>query len=173
MGRDKALLRFGPTDLLGHAVERLRAAGASRVSLLCGDSPRHAERGLPLVLDAVAGAGPAGGLLAALRALAPGERALVLAIDVPHVPAGLLAALGECAGDAVVPAGPAGPEPLVAVYAAACAVPLARCLERGEARMTAFWPEVSVAQPGRDWLARFGDGRHLFANWNAPEDVTG
>jgi molybdopterin-guanine dinucleotide biosynthesis protein A len=172
MGRDKALLPFGGTDLLGHAVERLRAAGAARVSLLCGETPRHAERGLPLVLDAVAGAGPVGGLLAALRALEAGERALVLAVDVPHVPAGLLAALDELAGDAAVPEGPAGPEPLVAVYSAACAGPLARRLERGEARMTAFWPEVAVVRPGREWLARFGEPGRLFANWNAPEDLT-
>lgn len=170
MGRDKALLPFGATDLLGHAVERLRAAGAARVSLLCGEAPRHAERGLPLVLDAVAGAGPVGGLLAALRALEPGERALVLAVDVPHVPAGLLAALGDLAGDAAVPEGPAGPEPLVAVYSAACATPVAHRLERGERRMTAFWPDVDVVRPGGAWVARFGDPRLLFANWNSPGD---
>lgn len=171
MGHDKALLPFGATDLLGHAVERLRAAGARRVALLCGAEPRHAQRGWPLVLDAVADAGPAGGLLAALRTLAAGERALVLAVDVPHVPAPLLHALAGLDADAVVPDGPAGPEPLVACYGPACAAPLAQGLARGEARMTAFWPAVRVLRPGPAWLASFGEPARLFANWNRPADL--
>lgn len=171
MGHDKALLAFGATDLLGHAVERLRAAGAGPVALLCGAVPRHGERGLPLVLDAVADVGPAGGLLAALRTLAPGERALVLAVDVPHVPATLLHALAALDADAVVPEGSAGPEPLVACYDAACAGPLADGLARGEARMTAFWPAVRVLRPGPAWLAAFGNPDRLFANWNQPADL--
>ncbi|MCM2256510.1 MAG: molybdenum cofactor guanylyltransferase [Vicinamibacteria bacterium] len=171
MGHDKALLPFGATDLLGHAVERLRAAGAGRVALLCGAEPRHAHRGWPLVPDAVADAGPAGGLLAALRTLAAGERALVLAVDVPHVPAPLLHALATLDADAVVPEGAAGPEPLVACYDAACAGPLAECLARGEARMTAFWPAVRVVCPGPAWLESFGDPARMFANWNQPADL--
>lgn len=171
MGHDKALVPFGATDLLGHAVERLRAAGVGRVALLCGSAPRHAQRGLPLVQDAVADAGPAGGLLAALRTLAPGERALVLAVDVPHVPAQLLHALAALDADAAVPESAAGPEPLVACYGAACAGPLAECLARGEARMTAFWPAVRVHRPGLAWLGTFGDPARLFANWNQPADL--
>lgn len=170
MGRDKALLPWDGGDLLEHALARLRAV-VPEVRILAGSEPRYGERGVPVDLDPLPGAGPLAGLLAALEA-ARGRPALLLAVDLPHVPAGLLARLvAQAAGwDAVVPVSPRGPEPLCAVYGPACLPAVRGRVAAGELRMSSFWPEVKVRQPGPAELADFGDLERLFLNLNAPDD---
>ena len=172
MGSDKALLPWGATTLLDHAVQRLDEVCES-VRILCGAQPRYADRGLPLLLDAGAGGdGPLAGLLAGLRALGPHQAGLFLAVDLPTVPATLLAQLATLAADAdaVVPVTERGPEPLCALYRASCEPPVARRLATGERHMTCFWPDVRVHQVTTDELQRFGDPKELFHNVNAPSD---
>ncbi len=156
MGRDKALLPWGETDLLGHAIARLRAVTAD-VRILCGPAPRYVDRGVPVVTDEVPDAGPLAGVVAGLAAAA-GRPGLFLAVDLPHVPASLLARLVELSEgwDAVVPVSPRGPEPLCALYGPACLAPMRRRMAAGELRMTAFWPDVRVRRPAADELARTG-----------------
>jgi molybdopterin-guanine dinucleotide biosynthesis protein A len=169
MGRDKALLPWGDATLLDHAIARLaRVCGDVRV--LCGPSERYADRGRPVVLDA-AGGGPLAGLAAALDDAA-GADALCLGVDLPNVTVELLAAIAglDPGADAVVPATARGPEPLCALYRAACREPVAARVARGEFRMTSFWPDVRVRSMGGAALLAFGDPERLFANVNAPED---
>jgi molybdopterin-guanine dinucleotide biosynthesis protein A len=172
MGRDKALLPWSGGDLLDHAIARLRAVTAD-VRILCGPDRRYAERGLPVEPDVVAGAGPLAGVLAGLTA-APGRPGLYLAVDLPHVPVGLLARLLERArgGDAVVPVWPRGPEPLCAAYGPGCLEPIRRRLEAGDFEMTGFWPDVRVVEIGATELRELGDPEEMFRNLNAPEDLT-
>ncbi len=97
MGRDKAMLPFGGTTLLAHAVTTARTV-AHEVVLL-GDRPdlQGADHAIP---DLHPGCGPVGGMETALRDLAgrPGdspkaEWACFLPVDMPFLPAGLYAAL--------------------------------------------------------------------------------
>ena len=171
MGRDKALLPWGETDLLGHAIARLRAVTAD-VRVLCGPAPRYLDRGLPIVTDEVEEAGPLAGIVSGLGAAA-GHRGLFLAVDLPHVPVSLLARLVELSEgwDAVVPVSPRGPEPLCALYGPACLAPMRRRMAAGELRMTAFWPDVRVRRPAAGELARHGDPDRVFRNLNAPGDL--
>jgi molybdopterin-guanine dinucleotide biosynthesis protein A len=171
MGRDKALLPWGGTDLLGHAVARLRAVTGD-VGILCGPEERYRDRGLPVHVDLVRDAGPLAGLVTGLAA-ASGRPGLFLAVDLPQVPVGLLRRLVEwTAGcDAVVPVSPRGPEPLCAVYGPGCLEPVRRRLTAGELRVTSFWPDVRVREVGPDELADFGDPEDLFRNLNTPGDV--
>lgn len=173
MGRDKALLPWGETDLLGHAIARLRAVTGD-VRVLCGPAPRYLDRGVPIVTDDVNDAGPLAGVVAGL-ATAPGGRGLFLAVDLPHVPASLLARLVELSEgwDAVVPVSARGPEPLCAFYGPACLEPIRRRMAAGELRMTAFWPDVRVRRPAAGELARHGDPDATFLNLNAPGDLDG
>jgi molybdopterin-guanine dinucleotide biosynthesis protein A len=173
MGRDKALLPWGATDLLGHAVARLRTVTGD-VRVLCGPRQRYLDRALPVVTDLAPGAGPLAGVLSGLAA-APGRPGLFLAVDLPQVPATLLARLAELVEgwDVVVPMSPRGPEPLCAAYGAACLEPIRRRVEAGELRMTAFWPDVRVRKLGGEELARHGDPATLFLNLNAPTDLEG
>jgi molybdopterin-guanine dinucleotide biosynthesis protein A len=174
MGQDKALMRWEGASLLDHAITRLRAATAE-VRILCGSEPRYADRGVPVDVDGVAGAGALGGVLTGLAHLretrTPGP-GLFLAVDLPHVPVALLAHLLTLAEsfDAVVPVSDGGPEPLCAAYNVACFEPIRERLARRECKMTSFWPDVRVGQLKGDALLAFGDPRTLFRNLNTPED---
>jgi molybdopterin-guanine dinucleotide biosynthesis protein A len=169
MGRDKALLPWAGKDLLGHTLARLEAV-ASEVRIVSGPEARHAERGVPVDTDP--GTGALAGVLAGLAA-ARGRAGLVLAVDLPLVPSTLLARLLERADgvDAVVPMSPRGAEPLCALYGPACLEPIRRQLERGDLRMTAFWPAVRVLRLEPAELADLGDPELLFLNVNTPADL--
>jgi molybdopterin-guanine dinucleotide biosynthesis protein A len=170
MGRDKALLAWGATTLLDHALDRLRPICAD-VGILSGAERRYEDRKVPVHPDVRTDAGALGGVYTGLLAL---ERpyGLFLAVDLPLVPAALLRHLLALAPghDAVVPVSPAGPEPLCAVYAKACRRPVERRLESGELKMTSFWPDVRVREVGPEELAEFGEPGQLFFNINSPED---
>ena len=170
MGRDKALLSWGAGTLLDHSLARLREI-TDDVRVLCGPERRYQDRGAPTVVDALSESSALVGVLSGLLAL---ERplGLFLAVDLPHVPAGVLRHLASLAGgfDVVVPAGARGPEPLCAVYARDCLEPVRRAVERGDLKMTSFWSEVSVREVLSAELAAFGDPARLFLNVNARED---
>ena len=172
MGRDKALLPWGGTDLLGHALARLFGL-TDDVRILCGPRLRYEDRGVPVVADRIEDAGPIAGILAGLET-AGGRAALFLAVDLPLVPIPLLAHLAACCPgfDAVVPVSPRGVEPLCAVYGPACLEPVRRRVDAGERKMTLFWPDVRVHEVGPDELLAFGEPKALFQNVNAPEDYT-
>jgi molybdopterin-guanine dinucleotide biosynthesis protein A len=171
MGRDKALLPWAGSTLLDLTVERLRAC-CSTVAILCGPEPRYGDRGLPLVRDRVEGAGPLGAVLTGLEWM-EGGAGLFLAVDVPHVPVALLSHLLGLAdeADVVVPVTSRGPEPLCAVYTAACLEAVRGRVEAGQLKMTAFWPDVRVREVAEREIARFGDPATLFRNINTPEDL--
>ncbi len=170
MGRDKALLPWGEGDLLGHALDRLHAV-VPDVRILAGCDHRYTDRGVPVDTDPVSGAGPLAGLLAALDA-AGGRAALLLAVDLPLVPVGLLSRLLALVpeSDAVVPVSQRGPEPLCAVYGAGCLAAVRRRIAAGELKMTSFWPDVRVRELGLEETAVFGLPDRLFLNVNAPAD---
>lgn len=170
MGRDKALLPWADTDLLGHALARLGRV-TDEVRILPGPERRYTDRGVALDLDLAPHQGPLAGLLAALEG-ASGRAAVLLGIDLPLVPSRLLerlVALGPSV-DAIVPVSPRGPEPLCAVYGAACLEAVRRCVAAGDLKMTGFWPDVRVREVGPEELEAFGDPAELFLNVNAPED---
>jgi molybdopterin-guanine dinucleotide biosynthesis protein A len=170
MGEDKALLTWGTTDLLGHALARLGRV-ADEVRILGGATRRYRDRGVPVHEDPRPDLGPLGGLLAALEA-ATGDRLLLLGVDLPLVPTALLADLVSRVGpvDAVVPCSHRGPEPLCAVYGPACR-PAVRCaVGEGRLKMTSFWPEVRVREVPPAEIADFGDPDVLFLNVNGPGD---
>ena len=119
MGRDKALLPWGGATLLDHALARLRQV-CREARILCGPHARYAERGVPVVVDEVLDAGALGGVLSGLKTMRGDGIGVFLAVDLPLVPAPLLAHLVRLAPafDAIVPVSPRGPEPLCAVYRA-------------------------------------------------------
>ncbi len=89
MGVDKAAQDWGGRRAVDRVVDLARAAGAEIVLTAGGDY------GLPFVADAASRAGPVGGVLAALAALAEAapERLLLLAVDAPTLRAEDLASL--------------------------------------------------------------------------------
>lgn len=171
MGRDKALLPWRGTTLLDLAVARLREC-CRDVVILCGPEPRYAGRGVPVAVDVAAGTGPLGAVMTGLshRGAATG---LFLAVDLPHVPARLLAHLLALVPghDLVVPVTARGAEPLCAVYTTACLEAIRERVAAGDLKMTSFWPAVRRREVGEGELARFGDPAALFLNVNTPADL--
>lgn len=96
MGRDKALLPFRETTFLTHAMDRLREVTPD-IAILCGPKPRYEDFGVPVITDAICGAGPIGGLYSALLAASidKREQVLWLGVDLPLAPSSLLATLLE------------------------------------------------------------------------------
>jgi molybdopterin-guanine dinucleotide biosynthesis protein A len=170
MGRDKALLPWQGGTLLDHTLARLRST-CREVRILSGPERRYEDRGLPVEIDTLADAGPLAGIHSALAGL-DASHGLFLAVDLPFVPAPLLARLLDVAleFDAVVPVHAGGTEPLCAVYGRACLESIGRRLEAGERKMTAFWPDVRVRIFGEIEIAPFGEPATLFRNLNAPSD---
>jgi molybdopterin-guanine dinucleotide biosynthesis protein A len=171
MARDKARLSWGTGDLLDHAIARLREVAAD-VAILSGRAPRYADRGLPVVTDPAGGDGPIAGLEAGL-AHAEGRPVVLLAVDLPLVPAALLRALVEgLAGfDAVVPFSPRGREPLCAAYGPACLASIRTRVALDERGLSDFWPDVRVRRVPPAELRAFGDPEAVFMNVNEPADL--
>ena len=104
---------------------------------------------------------------------AGGADALLLGVDLPLVTVDLLAALAGAGADAdaVVPAGPRGPEPLCALYRAACRGPGRAPPRRRRAQDDELLARRARARRSDGAaLAAFGDPSGSSRNVNAPED---
>jgi len=99
MGADKALLSVEGRPLSSVAVDALTAAGAAVVVAVGGDEPELRSLGLRWVPDEEPGQGPLGGLLAALRALAPEPVVVVLACDLPRASSANVSAVVAAASE--------------------------------------------------------------------------
>lgn len=169
MGRDKARLRLAGSSLVERAAERLREATAE---VLVADRGRGLLPGGASVPDGP-GAGPAAGILGAAGAR-PGRDLLVLACDLPYVPAALLRCLsGPVAGDALVPRWRRGIEPLCALYRPPALAALAAAASAGRFALHSLLRsgDLDVRYLEGSELAAFGSADHLFVNLNRPEDL--
>jgi molybdenum cofactor guanylyltransferase len=117
MGADKATIEVGGITLLERAVARLREV-CDPVLIAPGDLTVPAAGAYVTVVDAMPGAGPLGGLVAALRA-APHRLLAVVAVDLPWLDPALFRLLAARIGahDAALCETDRGVEPLHAVYA--------------------------------------------------------
>lgn len=170
MGRDKALLPLAGVGLAERAC-RLLATVCSEVAV--ADAGRGVVPGFPSLADGPA-RGPLAGILGAAAAAA-GRALLVLACDLPNVPAGLLARLAGAPGDWVIPFWRRGLEPLCALYRPTALRLLAARAERGLYALheAAEAPDLDVRRISEREIAAFGDPAEIFRNLNHPEDVAG
>lgn len=89
MGSDKALLDFAGQPLIARALGILREAG---LTASIAGARAALESFAPVVADSESGLGPLGGICAALQSTSA-RRALFIPVDLPLVPASLLAYL--------------------------------------------------------------------------------
>src|SRR4029450_7781625 len=118
-GADKASLVVGGVRIVERQLAAL-AGVSDDILIVANDAARYTDLGVRVVPDAIAGAGPLGGLYTALLAARP-DRLIVLACDLPFVPAALLERLAAESGsgqqfDAVVPRTARRRGPRCAVY---------------------------------------------------------
>lgn len=171
LGRDKTAIRLGGATLVERAVATLSSVCAE---VVVADRGRRSVEGAVSVDDGL-GDGPAAGILGAAAAL-PGRDLLVLACDLPRVPAALLAALlVRGAADWVVPVhgAPARLEPLCALYRRRALAALGEQVRRGvfAVHRLAAAPGLAVHRVDEAALAAFGRPDELFLNVNTPADL--
>lgn len=165
MGRDKASLVWDGKSLLVRAVAVVQ--GVTGVIAIVGDPALHDIDSLPVISDRIRGAGPLGGIEAAL-AWSSAEWNLVVACDMPALEPGILrtildraVSLPEC--DAVIPVSAGIPQPLCAAYHRRTLPSLQAALAAGTFKMMEVLESVRVGRleiPGSD----------SFRNINTPED---
>lgn len=170
MGVDKATISFKGATLLERALTRLDAV-CDPVLIAAGDIPVMVA-GRRSVADAVPGAGPLGGLVAALRA-SPHRLLAVVAVDLPWIDAHLIRMLAAGIGDgdvAVCEAG-GGLQPLHAVYATSI-LAAAEVAIAGPDRSLHGLIEHSraVRLTEREWR-RAGISDRFTRNVNTPQDL--
>jgi molybdenum cofactor guanylyltransferase len=163
MGFDKAAA-FGPR------AAAVLAEVCDDVVVASGDGQRLAWLGLPQVADAVADAGPLGGLVAGLEA-ARHDPVAVLAVDMPDASPAVLCRLAEAwTGEpAVIPVVDGRVQPLHAVWSKTAATELRARLAEGQRSVTDAARAVGARLVGEDvW----GPADAGFArNVNAPDDL--
>jgi len=166
MGADKRFLPLSGGTLLERVVATLRPL-VGEVVLSTNDLALGHDFGLRTVPDRVPGEGP---LMALASALASGtsDRNLLVACDLPEIPAPLVRGLLEAAltADAVVPVNVDGvPEPLLAVYRRRLLQDAEVLLAAGERRLRALFERCRTSYLE---LAHFGLER--LPNLNTRED---
>ena len=185
MGRDKALLSFCGRPLVENALGILREAGLE--ARIAGSRSALGEFA-PVVADAEPGLGPLGGVCAALAASCA-ERALFLPVDLPLLPASLIAFLlfrAEITGCVVtVPTAAGFAQTFPAVLDRAVLPGLEAELEAGRLGCFAAFHAVAaelrqaVAAVPAELLAQSGHAAHpaglpaalWFVNANTPADL--
>jgi molybdopterin-guanine dinucleotide biosynthesis protein A len=128
---------------------------------------------LQVIGDREPGQGSIGGIHTAVRA--GDDPVLVVAWDMPFVPAALLQSLvlGANGWDAFLPesGGPRQVEPLCAVYGSACDSAISRQLERGDRHATGFHRDVLVGTLPKTEVDRHGDAAVMFFNVNTAAEL--
>ena len=172
-GRHKSFLTVDGRAIAARLLEACRRV-AGDVVVATSRPAAWKDLSVRTVGDEVAEAGPLAGIAAGLAA-ARRPLVVVLAGDMPHVSAEVLAFLLDRAraapGHAVVPRRDGRAEPLHAVYPASFA-PMARdALGEGVRRLTDFLARVPVAWVEADELAGLTGADRTFADIDAPEDL--
>jgi len=164
MGHDKALLPYRD----GTLVEVVAAAVEKAVGRpeLVGSRRRYGHLGYGILPDRYPGEGPLGGILSVLRN-SPADWTLIVACDMPGLTPEFLRKLVAAAeasdGDALVPVGPSGLEPLCAVYHRRALQGLSAAFERGVRKIATALREVRLVILPVPELAPF-------QNVNTPEE---
>lgn len=162
MGRDKALLELGGVMLVERSLVKLRAV-CDEVAIAGGAA--ELQRFARVVTDAAPGAGPLGGMVAALEQSLH-EWNLFVPVDAPFVPEECLRALIEAAregaADAVVARAGGRLQPLCCVLSRKMLPGLRRELMEGRWRVAPALEAAGVVS-----VMDFADA-HWFANLNTP-----
>lgn len=167
MGRPKATLELAGRPLISYVMDSVGAAGLEPIVM--------AKRGSELpdlecrvVREEEQRSHPAAGIVAALEAA--GGPVVVVACDMPFVPAQLLSVLAQVAARVAVPMVDGRLQPLLARYEPGVAPELERAVDRGEPLREA----IQALDPlvlGPDELAGFADPSLIAFNLNDRDDL--
>lgn len=171
MGRDKASLPWGGSDLL-HTVLTALAPVCGRL-VVVSNIPRAIRLpGVTVVADVHTGCGPLAGIHAGLTA-ARGGYSFVAACDMPQIDSRAVAFMAAAAAghDVAVPYIDGHYNPLHAVYHHRCLPLIETMLTSGRYRIADLFAAVSVRRVSAAELARFDAELGMLKNINSPEDL--
>lgn len=170
-GRDKSAIAIEGVEVLDRQLAAL-APVVSRVFVVGRPAARFAERGLLVVEDLLAGAGPLGGVYTALCAAAT-RRVLVIACDMPFLTAQFLAFVGSAGHgcDVVVPRNGRGLHPLCAAWSTSAAPVVEHVLGQGIRAVRGALEALRVHIIEEDALGAFDPDGRLLHNINTPDDL--
>ena len=171
-GADKASLPVGRARIIDRQLAAVSAL-TDDVRIVANEAARYADLGVRVIPDAVADAGPLGGIYSALND-ARHDWTIVLACDLPFVTVALLERLAaELARasdvDAIAPRSARGLEPLCALYHRRCAGVAQSLIARGDLAASGLLDAIRLRVLERDALAPYDAGA-LFENVNTPHD---
>ncbi len=170
MGRDKALLEFGGKPLVERVLAVFREC-FGRVVLVGDREERFAAYGLPVQPDIYPGSALGGLYTGLFHAVT--DHVFVSSCDIPYPSAAVVRYLCKLREgyDAVVPLTGDSFEPLFALYAKSCLIPMLKLLERRNFCVYDFYPDIRVRYvPGTELAHLDPDGR-CFRNINTPEEL--
>jgi molybdopterin-guanine dinucleotide biosynthesis protein len=169
-GQFKPWLPVGEQPIIVHELDALAQAGVEQIALI-GRWPIDAQPPRPVFADAMEGAGPLGALYTALL-IAPGDRTLVLAGDMPLVAPQLVDALfaAGAQAEAVVPRTADGVHPLCACYRRSAAARVKARLDRGALSVRDALRDLHVTEIGPERLAQLDPDGTMMMNVNTPAD---
>lgn len=172
MGRNKALLPWKGATVI-EEVYRKMSAIFHEVILVTNHPEAYAFLPCRKVPDIFPGLGCLAGIHSGLRHSAA-SHIFAVACDMPCLEEKavryLLSIREE--GDAVVPEGELGPEPLHAVYGAGVVPAIEEALTSGERRIRSIFEAIRVRKVPMMELAEFTPGLRSFRNINTPEDYS-
>jgi phospholipid/cholesterol/gamma-HCH transport system ATP-binding protein len=171
MGSDKAFLEFEGRTLLARALE-LAQSIAPNVSIVGSRAKFGAFA--PVVEDIFPDRGPLAGIHAALRS-SQTDLNLMLAIDMPFVPAEFLRYLVRVAREATamvtIPLAGDHRQTLCAIYRREFASVAENALRAGSNRIDTLFNNIPVRMIGEQELQRAGFSAAIFGNLNSPADL--
>ncbi len=171
MGEDKAFLTIDGVPLVSRQATLLRSLGIDDLLISGRPGVDYAVPGAQVVTDRVPDAGPLAGL-AALLAAARNPWVLVIAVDLPCLSSSYLHTLLATGGGrtGVVPQGPHGYEPLVALYPRALLPTIETALTERRLSLQALL-QSAVAESVLIPLGIGTSDLPFFTNWNTPDDT--
>jgi molybdopterin-guanine dinucleotide biosynthesis protein A len=172
-GSNKALALLARKPVIQHVADILAAVFPA--CLLSTNTPEaYTFLGLPTVADIFPGAGPLGGIHAALKYIAV-PHAFIAGCDMPLLAPALLCYLCTLAEqddwDVVLPWPASGPEPLCAVYSRSALPVIEKNLQQGNRKVSDTLKELRLRRVEETELLTVIDNLNTFHNINRPEDL--
>jgi len=171
IGGGKPWRRVGGRRLIDIAIDTAKAI-SPKVAVITCDVAALAELPVRLVADRCPGQGPLAAVATALADL-PAQQLLIMPVDAPFVPHGVLEALVKAYPEAKAVAlqGPRGPEPLLARYSRQALGPALNLLAKGERRLRILLKVLKAPLVSYEQLKRLDPQGLTLVNLNFPEDL--
>jgi len=170
MGSNKALLPYKGGRFI-EAIHRQLAEIFEEVLLVTNNPEQYEFLPCRKVADVYPGAGALAGIHAGLHHSAS-QAVFAVACDMPYLNNDLVRHLAGQAdtGSVVIPEGPAGLEPLHAVYGKDCLAAIEETILNGEKRILSFFDRVNTIRINTEQIAAFDPSFASFSNINTPEE---